>query len=162
MSTRADSLNQIEHEVNALIRRIRRVIGDRARALHPDLQPATYLLLAHIAERGPVRSARVVEAFGIDKGAVSRQVHHLMELGLVERAPDPADGRASLLSVTDAARERLAEVQRQRLERFEERLGSWSDSDLRSFADALARYNASLEEPVSQTAVSGASVPSAD
>ena len=162
MSSRADSLNRIEHEVNALIRRIRRVIGDRARALHPDLQPATYLLLAHIAERGPVRSARVVEAFGIDKGAVSRQVQHLTDLGLVQRAPDPADGRASLLSVTDTARERLAEVQRQRLARFEERLGGWSDADLRSFAESLARYNASLEEPVSHTAVSGASVPSAD
>jgi DNA-binding MarR family transcriptional regulator len=162
VSARADSLNQIEHEVTALIRRIRRVIGDRARALHPDLQPATYLLLTHIADRGPVRSARVVEAFGIDKGAVSRQVQHLAELGLVERTPDPADGRAALLSVTAAARERLADVQRERLARFEARLGGWSDAELRSFADALARYNSSLEEPVSQTAVSGASVPCSD
>jgi DNA-binding MarR family transcriptional regulator len=109
-----------------------------------------------------VRSARVVEAFGIDKGAVSRQVQHLTELGLVERTPDPADGRAALLSVTDVARERLTEVRRERLERFEARLGGWSDSELRSFADALGRYNASLEEPVSQTAVSGATVPSSD
>ena len=162
MSARGESLNQIEQEVTALIRRIRRVIGDRARAVPPALQPATYLLLTHVADRGPLRSARVVEAFGIDKGAVSRQVQHLTELGLVERTPDPADGRAALLSVTAVARERLAEVQRERLERFEARLGGWSDAELRSFADALGRYNASLEEPVSQTAVSGAPVPSAD
>lgn len=162
MTERGDSLHQIEHEVNALIRRIRRVIRDQARALHPDLQPATYLLLAHIAESGPVRSARVVEAFGIDKGAVSRQVQHLTELGLVQREPDPADGRAALLSITDEARGRLVEVRRDRIAVFEERLGGWDDADLRSFADALSRYNASLDEPVSQTAVSGASVPAGD
>ena len=156
MAARADSLHQIEHEVSAMIRRIRRVIGDQARALHPDIQPSSYLLVAHVAEQGPVRSSRVVEAFGIDKGAVSRQVQHLVELGLLEREPDPADGRATLLRLTEDGRERFAEVQRKRLERFEERLGDWSDADLSTFAQALARYNASLDEPVAtQAAVSG-------
>ena len=156
MAARADSLHQIEHEVSAMIRRIRRVIGDQARALHPDIQPSSYLLVAHVAEQGPVRSSRVVEAFGIDKGAVSRQVQHLVELGLLEREPDPADGRATLLRLTEDGRERFAEVQRKRLERFEERLGDWSDADLATFAQALARYNASLDEPVAtQAAVSG-------
>ena len=42
----------------------------------------------------------------MDKGAVSRQVQHLTELGLIERTPDPADGRAALLAVTDDARRR--------------------------------------------------------
>src|SRR5690348_10187668 len=105
---RGDSLHQIEHEVSALIRRIRRVIGDRARALHPDIQPSSYLLVAHVAEFGPVRSSAVVEAFGIDKGAVSRQVQHLVDLELLTREQDPDDGRAWLLTVTDQTRQRLA------------------------------------------------------
>ena len=45
MTSRADSL-RASSEVGVLIRRIRRVIGERARAVHPDLQPASYLMLA--------------------------------------------------------------------------------------------------------------------
>ena len=36
----------LEQEVGVLIRRVRRVIGERARLVHPDLQPASYLLLS--------------------------------------------------------------------------------------------------------------------
>jgi DNA-binding MarR family transcriptional regulator len=100
---RAESLAAIEGEVGVLIRRVRRVIRERARAVHEDLQPASYLLLAHLAELGPTRSSVVVETFDVDKGAISRQVQQLVDLGLVERSPDPADGRAMLISVTPDA-----------------------------------------------------------
>ena len=83
-----------------LIRRVRRVIGARAAMIHPDLQAAAYLMLAYVAEEGPQRSSAIAERFDIDKGAISRQVQHLVELGLLERKPDPADGRASILKVT--------------------------------------------------------------
>ena len=66
--TRAAALGMIESEVSVLIRRVRRVIGERARAVHEGLQPAAYLLLAHLADSGPCRSSVIVEAFGIDKG----------------------------------------------------------------------------------------------
>ena len=36
-----------------LIRRVRRVIGERARAVHPDLQPASYLILDDVAQGEP-------------------------------------------------------------------------------------------------------------
>ena len=98
---------RLEREVGVLIRRVRRVIGERARAVHEDLQPASYLLLAHLAEVGPSRSSAIVEAFGIDKGAISRQVQHLVDLGLVERAPTPRRPRHADL-ITDEGRARLA------------------------------------------------------
>ncbi len=37
--SRAETVRALEHEVGVLIRRVRRVIGERARAVHPDLQP---------------------------------------------------------------------------------------------------------------------------
>ena len=128
-----------------LIRRVRRVIGERARAVHPDLQPASYLLLAHVAEAGPVRASALVDAIGIDKGAVSRQSQHLVDLGLLTRTQDPDDGRATLLAVSDAARSRLDRVRRTRSERFGQLLGEWSDDDLADFASRLARYNDTLD-----------------
>jgi DNA-binding MarR family transcriptional regulator len=142
---RAETTGRLEHEVGRLLRRVRRVIHERARSVHPDLQPAAYLLLAHLAGCGPARSTSLVEDLGIDKGAISRQVHHLTALGLVERTPDPADGRATLLSPTAEARRRLAEVAAQRRAQLAERLADWSDEELSALVDELARYNAALE-----------------
>ena len=100
----------LEHEVGVLIRRIRRVIGERARAVHADLQPASYLLLAWLADDRPVRASAIAEAFGIDKGAISRQVQHLDRPRPGRAEPDPADGRATLVTASDDAVAGMADV----------------------------------------------------
>jgi len=143
--TRAESLGALEREVGVLIRRVRRVIGERARAVHEGLQPSSYLLLAHLAEIGPSRSSAVVDAFDIDKGAISRQVQHLVELGLVERHPDPADGRAMLIEVTPDAHERLTAVAADRRQFLDERLGDWDEAELATLVESLGRYNRALD-----------------
>ena len=142
---RTETIGLLEQEVGVLIRRVRRVIHERARLVHPDLQPASYLLLAFLAESGPRRSSEIADNFGIDKGAISRQVQNLVQLGLLDRTPDPADGRATLLSATDEAGERLAEVNQHRRKYLDERLGDWSEDDLLSFVSALSRYNSALD-----------------
>ena len=121
-----------------LVRRIRRVIAERAGAVHAELQPASYLMLAHVAEHGPMRASTVADLFSIDKGAISRQVTHLIELGLIEKSRDPEDGRAWLLTATPDARERLAQVAQSR------RRYDWESGDLETFTALLARYNESL------------------
>lgn len=142
---RQQSLRRIESEVGVLIRRVRRVIGERARAVHPDLAPSTYLLLAHVAETGPLRASALVDDMGMDKGAVSRQVTHLVDLGLLERSQDPEDGRATLLAASADAHDRLDRVRRERSERFGQRLSEWSEDDLADLADRLTQYNAALD-----------------
>jgi DNA-binding MarR family transcriptional regulator len=141
---RPESLVRLEQEVGVLVRRIRRVIAERARLVHPDLQPASYLMLSHVAENGPMRASSVADLFTVDKGAISRQVTHLMELGLVEKSRDPEDGRAWLLSATPDAKERLRTVTEQRRTYLAERLEGWEAGDLELFTDLLARYNDSL------------------
>ena len=144
MTSRADSLRHLEREVGVLIRRIKRVIGERARAVHEDLQPASYLMLSWLVDEGPVRASAMVERFSIDKGAISRQLQHLDELGLVIRTPDPADGRASLVAASDDARRRLADVAEHRRKWLDEQLGDWDAAELAHFAELLERYNRSL------------------
>ena len=146
MTTRADDLMRIEAEVGVLIRRVKRVIGERARQVHPDLHPMTYLLLSHLAGAGPMRAADLSDAFGMDKGGVSRQVQALVDLGLVERWPDPEDRRAAVLAASADGIARLAEVSRARSDRFAEKLSSWSEADLSAFAGQLAEYNAALTD----------------
>jgi len=86
----------------------------------------------------------MVENFNIDKGAVSRQLQHLAELGLVVRTPDPDDGRATLVAASDDARRRLADVAEHRRKWLDEQLGDWTADELSHFADLLERYNGSL------------------
>jgi DNA-binding MarR family transcriptional regulator len=143
--SRAEELGRLEQEVGVLIRRVKRVIGERARALHPDLQPASYLMLSYLTTEGPQRSSVLAERFGVDKGAISRQVQHLVDLGLLERTPDPYDGRATLVSASPDAVRRMEAVLHDRRRWLDEQLGGWSESDLREFVDGLARYNTALE-----------------
>ena len=135
----------LELELSVLVRRLKRVIGERARAVHPDLTPAGYLMLAYMIERGPVRASAVVEAFNLDKGAVSRHVQTLVDFGLATKERDPEDGRAWVVSPTGEGRRRMDEVATERRERLGRLLGDWSDDDLGTFVATLGRYNASLD-----------------
>ena len=144
-NARAESLERLEQEIGVLIRRVKRVIGERARAVHPALQPASYLMLSSLTSHGPQRSSALAERFGVDKGAISRQVQHLLELGLLERAPDPLDGRAVLVSASPDAVRRMEAVVRDRRRWLDEQLADWSEDDLRQFVGSLARYNSALD-----------------
>src|SRR5215212_9485062 len=131
--SRAEELGRLEQEVGVLIRRVKRVIGERSRAVHPDLQPASYLMLAYLATEGSQRSSVLSERFGVDKGAISRQVQHLCDLGLLVREPDPVDGRATLVSASPDAVLRLEAIDRDRRKWLEGQLAEWSEEDLREF-----------------------------
>ena len=141
-----EALRHLEQEVGVLIRRVRRVIHERARAVHPDLQPVSYLMLGYLLHDGPVRASALSAAFDMDKGSVSRQVQHLLDLGLVDRTPDPDDGRATLLSVAEEGRRRLGDVAEHRRKLVAERLGDWSSDELAEFGAMLRRYNAALSD----------------
>jgi DNA-binding MarR family transcriptional regulator len=144
--SRADELGRLERELGVLIRRVRRVIGERARAVHRDLQPASYLMLTFLAAEGPQRSSVVSEKFNVDKGAISRQVQHLCDLGLLVREPDPADGRAMLISASPDAVRRLEAVDSGRREWLDQQLAEWTETDLRDFVSGLERYNHALDK----------------
>lgn len=145
-AARTDLLTGLEQEVGVMIRRIRRIIGERARAVHPDLQSSSYLMLSWLDQHGPLRASAMAEAFDIDKGAISRQVQHLVDLGLVERAPDPADGRATLISTSADALARLAAVNDERRRWLDDRLRDWTDDELAEMVTLLGRYNAALDD----------------
>ena len=134
----------LEQELGVLLRRLRKVMEDRAKLVHPDLNYAAYGSLMMLSQ-GPHRSSEISDYYGLDKGAVSRMVRHLEELGFIERFPDPDDGRAHLLRLTDAGNARLETVAEERRTGFHERIADWSVSDLKGLVKSLRRYNESLE-----------------
>jgi DNA-binding MarR family transcriptional regulator len=139
------SMRRIESGVLRLLRRVRRTATENARLVHPDLQATGYGVLMCVMEHEPMRAVDVVEALDMDKGAVSRQVAQLHQLGLLSRTDDPEDRRAHHLVLSDEGRRRLAVLRDRRRDELESRLASWSPADLAAFAEQLGHYNASFE-----------------
>lgn len=104
---RAVAVNALQRSMYDLTGQFRRYYAQSAEALSPGLSRGAYLALGKIERFQPVTVSRLAEMLDGDKGLVSRQVSELVRHGLVARAADPADARVKLLSVTEAARERL-------------------------------------------------------
>ena len=72
----------------------------RARG-YSELGAAHAAILPHIEVNG-TRTTVIAERAGVSKQAAGQVVDDLARQGLVERIPDPADGRAALVVFTDA------------------------------------------------------------
>ena len=105
---------------------------------------AAHVLLGWIVKEGPYRSAELAEAACLDPSTVSRQVAHLVEDGLIERGPDPADRRAALLQATDVGRRLWEQHLQRRAETFARIVEDWPAADVATLADLLARFNDSF------------------
>jgi DNA-binding MarR family transcriptional regulator len=132
---------RLEREIALLLRRARAISARLAGELHPDLDGAAYGLLALLEDTGPLRASDLVTRLGLDKSTVSRQVSTLVDLGLVERAADPADGRAQVLTPSPEGSARLAAIREVRRARWEADLASWPAEDVATLAELLGRLN---------------------
>ncbi len=77
------------------------------------LPHAAMRLLGRLDELGPTRISELAKADRCSQPTMSTLVQRQEESGWVRREPDPADSRASLISLTDAG---LAELDRARRE----------------------------------------------
>lgn len=141
---RESAAQALERELSVLFGRARSVSLGLVAQVHPELDSASYALLLHLDDTGPVRAADVVERTGLDKSTVSRQIARLEELELVERVPDPSDGRARLVQLTVSGADRLSVVRTDRRRRLRARFEGWSTTDLRAFSHMLGRLNNDL------------------
>lgn len=76
---------------------------------------------------------------------MSRQLRALEDLGLIRREPDPADGRAFLVELTEEGRSRFTRVREARRRRYVSRLAAWDRAELGDLARLLHRLNESQE-----------------
>ncbi|HKN96750.1 MAG TPA: MarR family transcriptional regulator [Pseudonocardiaceae bacterium] len=104
-----------------------------------------YGLLARLVTDGPRRTTALAEAVYADPSTVSRQTAALIRHGLVERRPDPEDGRASILAPTPDGLRAFLDNQRRHNENMARILVDWSEEDVHRLATLLARLNADIE-----------------
>lgn len=108
------------------------------------------------SELAPVRVSELAESVDLDLSTVSRQVRDLVAGGLVDKAPDPDDGRASLLSLTAYGAAVLEAVSEGRREVLAEAIADWTDEERDELARSLLRLNAGLSSPRANREATGA------
>jgi DNA-binding MarR family transcriptional regulator len=141
---------RLERELGFLLRRARTLQARTAAQLHPDLEPAALGLLALLKDEGPLRASDLVVLLGLDKSTVSRQVNSLIDLGLVDREPDPEDGRAQVLRPSTTGAERLASIRAARRAYLRTELADWSSADVEALGGLLERYNQVMSRAVAE------------
>ena len=123
-----------------------RLFAHLGRAIRPapgGLGRGEYLVLSGLDRHGPRRGRELALGEGLDASTVSRRLAHMEGRGLVERVPDPADGRASLVRGTEAGRQAHAAERRLRAEVGQRRRRL--AADVTRLADLVSRLNSAFE-----------------
>ena len=99
-----------------------------------------YVVLLALGEE-PVRTqAALAESIGADKTRIISVLDSLQEAGLIMRAPDPADRRVHLLSLTPGGRRTRATAQADIQRQEEHLLARLAPEDRRGFLRALQQF----------------------
>ncbi|MEU6562750.1 MarR family winged helix-turn-helix transcriptional regulator [Nocardia nova] len=77
----------------------------RAQAEGSDLTKSQSSVLIRLEQGGPATATELANAAGMRPQSMAKIVRALEEAGLIAGRPDPADGRKTVLDLTDAARD---------------------------------------------------------
>lgn len=92
---------QASREVRAVISRLRRRILKASEV--EDLTLGQSSVLARLSDRGSITASELAAIEGVRHQSMTATVTALASMGLVERRPDPDDGRRLLITLTPEA-----------------------------------------------------------
>ena len=86
----------------------------------------------------------------IEQPSMAQMLARMERDGLIRRTPDPTDGRSSLVSLTDAARERLPAARQALEEGREVVLAGFSAEEVQTLLRLMRRLNQNLDRMVAE------------
>ena len=90
-----------------------RVLSDRA-----DLSASAAYAINRLSREGPIRLTALAAKEGVSQPSMTQLMQRLERADLVGRVPDPEDGRACLIGITEQGQALLDDRRRQRRERL--------------------------------------------
>jgi len=157
-----ETVDRLTTSVSQLLRTGRHVSARAAGHLYGELPPFGWGLLVPLERDGDQRCSALAGHAGVDVSVASRQLAVLERLGYVERRPDPLDGRAALLRLTEAGSDALAAARALRSDWALTALAGWDEVEARQLSDLLDRLVTDLDTagiPASASARSAVPTP---
>lgn len=103
----AETAAQLRLVITRTARRMRQEAGSELRA--PNASALTTIEI-----HGPLTPSELAEIERVKRPTATRILSYLEAEGLVERTPDPKDGRSSLISLSGEGRERLRRLRQRK------------------------------------------------
>jgi DNA-binding MarR family transcriptional regulator len=128
----------------AIVRTARR-LRQEAASEASGLTPTSTAALATIDRHGPLTPSELAEIERVKRPTVTRTLGCLDRERLIERTPDPADGRSALVSVNIAGRERLRRLRGRKNAYLARRMKRLSDADVATLERAAEILEGMLE-----------------
>jgi DNA-binding MarR family transcriptional regulator len=119
----------------AIVRTARR-LRQEAAAESTGLTPTSIAALATIERHGPMTPSEIAAIERVKRPTITRTLGCLEREGLIDRAPDPADGRSSLVSLNGAGRERLRRLRGRKNAYLARRMRDLSADEVETLARA--------------------------
>lgn len=105
-----------------------------------------YLPVLVALQEGRARTQRDLARFArIEQPSMAQMLVRMERDGLIDRTPDPVDGRSSRISLTDAARTRLPEACTALFHGNAEAMAGFSDAEAAQFVTLLTRMIGNLD-----------------
>ena len=79
-----------------------------------ELRPSIASALVTVELHGPLTPSELADIERVKRPTATRILRGLEEEGLVQRTPDPNDGRSALISITGEGRERLRRLRQRK------------------------------------------------
>lgn len=126
--------------------RLYNAVGDRLRAQH-GIVTSQLELLRYLRDHPGARVAEIAANFAAGVGAISKGCDRLEARGWAVRQPNPADGRSSLIGLTPAGADLVAEAETTFRAELEALVGPvLDDAELAVLGAALRRLRTALQE----------------
>jgi len=93
-------------DIRAIYAQLKRCLRDQSNA--GDVSPSQTEVLLQLERDGPASVSELSRAAGVRSQSMGATIAELQAAGYVSGAPDPADGRRTILSLTEACRDWLA------------------------------------------------------
>ncbi len=104
-----------------------------------------------IGEAGELRATELAAKLGIGPAALSRHIADLESSGFVLRRPHPDDGRASLISLSEAGEASMRAEAIRRAALMQGMLGDWSEGEAQAAITAVGRLAEALHTSILST-----------
>lgn len=129
----------------AIVRTARR-LRQEAAGEGAELTPTAASALATVERHGPLTPSELAAIERIKRPTATRILRGLEEAGLLDRAPDPADGRSALVSVNAAGRGRLRRLRGRKNAFLARRMRALPEDDVETLDRAAEILERLLEE----------------